>query len=1538
MKKLLTFLTLLTLFFTTGWAAEGDQHDMGITQSTLLNNNASIPSVNIAEQSYPIKAVTVRWRHNKDNEGVTIEVKVNGTSWGTQTVTNSGSNYYDAVFEGTSTTGAVEITFTNNTGSGTGHGTFYVSNVILTEGASGSSTNTCAKPSISINPASGPYYVGDEVTATIDCETDGASILYSLDNGTTWNPYSSAVTIPSATAGTVTIKAKATKTDYNDSGEATASVTFVEPPTQYTSLADVNGLADNTVFTYGAQTVVLGADGKNMYIVMPDNSAGTLVYANSDWSSDYTFGKVINSGWGGTKATYSTKPEVKNPTNFSLSGTTTDVTPITITSSDLTKANFGRYAVLKNVAVDASGNIDGITIYKQFGDVFNGSAAGVYDVYGVIGWHSNAGQFLPLRYEAVTVSGSDFYLAGTFNSWNGQDDNYKFTNLGNGTYTLSGKDLPDDVEFQIVKDGATWYGGQVGDPQNEQTYGINGSWHTTIPMTESYNNSSVKNYKMQVGGISNITINTSTMQFAVEKETPQFYIKCSDDWTNKISMTATNDGGWTITKELAANTQFGFDDEWNWYGGNGWWIREEHLGQELDLDSNNPFKMIDAGTYTITVNQAKTKVVVTKVTVPTGDIYTLVESADDLVAGDNYIIVARSGSATYSGTTYNYEPYVLVPTTGVNVQPAQNGVTLSSDYKTATITTESNVALTLEGSNGAWKFNSSVGYLFLASDANNLSVGAPSTASNAETSIAIDGAASIVFNNNPLHNNNIRSLKFNPNAQSTGLNPRFACYTGTSMKDVYLYKKGASNTSVAPTITPESGNIVGFSQEVTMTQSNGGTIYYTYTTDGIEPADPTTESDTYDSQNKFWAEVDNLGQEVWIKAVAKEGNKDLSSVVSVKYRFIAPKNPVFDPKAGTFSTPQSVSITTATEGAKVYYTTNANLSAAEIATQGTEFTEPIIVTETTTLYAVSVYYDAHTERNAVSSNKVTAKYTIVGEDDVVPVYSIAEFNTLETGLKARFMNPVTVLYDYSQRSYSSQLGVTTYQEYIWVKDETGFTQIYLRPSLNSNNTETKQIAFYENGDVIPAGFIVDKQYYETGQYVQAYSERAGEDPTQPGNNVTAGFLVSTQKALADPEPFTAAQLATLPTDDLDTYNNRYISISKVKITSNTVSSNKQFRIAGDGVTINNVVGYHKYSDATSYLKDGETQVTEVITVPPVSETTYYNVKAILQVWQNGWEIMPIEFTEWEAKTVTLRELCDKGVTTEGQNVYTISNPLQVVYVDTERKSVWVKDDTGQSIWKTAPESPNSENFEIEYADNTRSEQANYDQSNWCQLVFASADDIPSSFANTPIINGGKIYGKFTNKLNPTLENVTFVGENELILSASSSYDPNYYVAANFVGPQKGYFFMNPKPQEYAHVVWAYYDSETNTMNMSNLSNQNPNGFEGSFKIDMSMNSDPTIELVDFDDTGKGYENFQVIVRLKTSSKGVPTGSEYEVFPLDITNVVTSINEVLAGNGEVKSVKFYNVAGIESNVPFQGVNIVVTEYTDGSRTTTKMLKR
>ena len=53
------------------------------------------------------------------------------------------------------------------------------------------------------------------------------------------------------------------------------------------------------------------------------------------------------------------------------------------------------------------------------------------------------------------------------------------------------------------------------------------------------------------------------------------------------------------------------------------------------------------------------------------------------------------------------------------------------------------------------------------------------------------------------------------------------------------------------------------------------------------------------------------------------------------------------------------------------------------------------------------------------------------------------------------------------------------------------------------------------------------------------------------------------------------------------------------------------------------------------------------------------------------------------------------------------------------------------------------------------------------------------------------------------------------------------------------------------------------------------------------------------------------------------------------NIITGIETL--NSSEVVGVKYYNTLGIESDRPFDGVNIVVTRYSDGSISTTKILK-
>ena len=76
--------------------------------------------------------------------------------------------------------------------------------------------------------------------------------------------------------------------------------------------------------------------------------------------------------------------------------------------------------------------------------------------------------------------------------------------------------------------------------------------------------------------------------------------------------------------------------------------------------------------------------------------------------------------------------------------------------------------------------------------------------------------------------------------------------------------------------------------------------------------------------------------------------------------------------------------------------------------------------------------------------------------------------------------------------------------------------------------------------------------------------------------------------------------------------------------------------------------------------------------------------------------------------------------------------------------------------------------------------------------------------------------------------------------------------------------------------------------------------------------------------------------------GYTSDGSYKVYPFDFDpgdkdNIITAVESVDVGNGQVKSVKYVNVAGIVSDRPFQGVNIVVKERTDGSKVVTKIVR-
>ncbi len=60
------------------------------------------------------------------------------------------------------------------------------------------------------------------------------------------------------------------------------------------------------------------------------------------------------------------------------------------------------------------------------------------------------------------------------------------------------------------------------------------------------------------------------------------------------------------------------------------------------------------------------------------------------------------------------------------------------------------------------------------------------------------------------------------------------------------------------------------------------------------------------------------------------------------------------------------------------------------------------------------------------------------------------------------------------------------------------------------------------------------------------------------------------------------------------------------------------------------------------------------------------------------------------------------------------------------------------------------------------------------------------------------------------------------------------------------------------------------------------------------------------------------------------------YTVNMTGNVTGINDVVT-EAEAVSTTYYNLLGVQSNTPFSGINVVVTTYSDGTRTARKVVK-
>jgi hypothetical protein len=217
-----------------------------------------------------------------------------------------------------------------------------------------------------------------------------------------------------------------------------------------------------------------------------------------------------------------------------------------------------------------------------------------------------------------------------------------------------------------------------------------------------------------------------------------------------------------------------------------------------------------------------------------------------------------------------------------------------------------------------------------------------------------------------------------PSTSSTKYNGTIAVSATETIKAIAV-ASGYSTSSIAsatytitspaatPTFSPPAGT---YSSAQTVSLSDvtpGATIHYT--TNG---STPTTSSTAYGTPI-------TVSSTQTIKAIAVASGYSTSSIASATYTITSPAaTPTFSPAAGTYSSAQTVSLSDATPGATIYYTTNGSTPT----TSSTAYGTPITVSSTQTIKAIAVASGYST--SAIAS----ATYTISLPAAAAPVFSV----------------------------------------------------------------------------------------------------------------------------------------------------------------------------------------------------------------------------------------------------------------------------------------------------------------------------------------------------------------------------------------------------------------------------------------------------------------------------------------------------------------------------------------------------------------------
>jgi hypothetical protein len=185
----------------------------------------------------------------------------------------------------------------------------------------------------------------------------------------------------------------------------------------------------------------------------------------------------------------------------------------------------------------------------------------------------------------------------------------------------------------------------------------------------------------------------------------------------------------------------------------------------------------------------------------------------------------------------------------------------------------------------------------------------------------------------------------------------------------YTITSAPPPAAATPIFSPEIGTYTS-AQSVTISDATAGATIY-YTTNG---ATPTASSTIYTAAIL-------VSSSETLQAIATASGSSTSAVGAAAYTITSASpqaaTPIFSPGSGTYASAQSVTISDATAGATIYYTTNGATPTAS----STIYTAAILVSSTETLQAIATASGSSTSAVAVATytiNLTVPAFTIGG--------------------------------------------------------------------------------------------------------------------------------------------------------------------------------------------------------------------------------------------------------------------------------------------------------------------------------------------------------------------------------------------------------------------------------------------------------------------------------------------------------------------------------------------------------------------------------